>query len=167
MSGKILNLSDRLQGQSGGKEEERGEALFTIHNIYIKDLSFEAPHTPHLFTEEWQPKLDLDLRTESRPSEEGVFEVILRLTVSVKLNEGKVAFLIEMQQAGIFTITGMEEEMVQRILGVQCPAILFPYAREEVSSLVIKGGFPQLLLPPLDFHQMFEARLEAETRQGE
>jgi preprotein translocase subunit SecB len=134
------------------------EAIFTIHNVYLKDLSYEAPQAPHIFQAEWQPKLDFDMQTGSQllNPEEGIHEVVLHFTVTVKLTDDKVAFLIDIQQAGIFTIKGMTEEFTKRILGTACPTALFPYVREAVSNLVTRGGFPQLVLPMVNFDAMYE-----------
>jgi preprotein translocase subunit SecB len=126
-----------------------------IQKIYLKDSSYESPESPKVFTiEDWAPKLNLQVDTMVRPGNNERYEVILKLTVEAKQND-MVAFLCEVQQAGVFLLQGYEGEAQKEILGVYCPSILFPYAREQVSSLVAKGGFPALMLQPLNFEAMY------------
>lgn len=138
----------------GGKEEG---PLFAINSIYVKDLSFEAPRSPHVFNEDWQPKLDFDLQMGSNvlSEKEGIYEVVLHLTLTVNLKEDKPAFLIEVQQAGVFTALHFPPEILKQVLSTTCPTVLFPYARETISNLVQRGGFPQLVLPPINFDAMY------------
>ena len=135
--------------------------IFNVHSIYLKDSSFEAPHSPQIFNEEWKPKIDFDLQMGSQilSEVEGIYEVVLSVTVTAKLGEGeteKPAFLVEIQQAGVFTVQNLPEESVKQILATTCPTVLFPYARETVSNLATRGGFPQLVLPPINFEAMYE-----------
>ncbi|WP_434357232.1 protein-export chaperone SecB [Parasalinivibrio latis] len=139
---------------------------FNIQRIYLKDVSFEAPNSPDIFQKEWNPDVKLDLDTKSRELAESVYEVILRLTVTVK-NEDDSAFLCEVQQAGIFSVEGMEAGQLAHCLGAFCPNILFPYARETISSLVVKGTFPQLNLAPVNFDALFMNYLQQQAEQGE
>ncbi len=139
---------------------------FNIQRIYLKDVSFEAPNSPDIFQKEWNPDVKLDLDTKSRELAENVYEVILRLTVTVK-NEEDSAFLCEVQQAGIFSVEGMEAGQLAHCLGAFCPNILFPYARETISSLVVKGTFPQLNLAPVNFDALFMNYLQQQAEQGE
>lgn len=129
--------------------------LFGIQRIYVKDSSFEAPHTPELFREQWAPEVDMNLDTLSRALEDGVHEVVLQLTATVKVGK-KVAFVVEVKQAGIFSIEGMPKDQLGPVLGSFCPNILFPYARETISSLVTRGGFPPLYLAPVNFDALYE-----------
>lgn len=139
---------------------------FAIQRIFLKDLSFEAPKSPEVFQLEWNPEVDLDLDTQSRELAEGVYEVVLRLTVTVK-NEKDNAFLCEIQQGGIFSVSGMEAPQLAHCLGAFCPNILFPYARETISSLVTKGTFPQLNLAPVNFDALFMNFLQKQTQESE
>lgn len=132
---------------------------FAIQRIFLKDVSFEAPSAPHIFQKEWQPDVNLDLDTQSRELDKGIFEVVLRLTVTVK-SGGENAFLCEVQQGGIFSIDGMDPAQTAHCLGAFCPNILFPYARETISSLVVKGTFPQLNLAPVNFDALFMTYLQ-------
>lgn len=145
---------------------------FSVHNIYIKDVSFEAPNTPHIFSLAWEPKVDFDLAINSEKIAEEIWETLLNVTVKVNLkieedkraeHEGKefeTAFIVEVKLAGLFTITGYDKDNTDRLLATAVPALLFPYVRETVSSLVSKGGFPQLILPPMNFDTMYKKHLD-------
>jgi preprotein translocase subunit SecB len=133
---------------------ETVEKTFSIQKVYTKGISFESPNTPGIFTSEFQPALSVDLNVESQKLEEGVYHVIVRVTATTKVEES-TAFLCEVEQAGIFTLAGFNEEEMGYMLGAQCPNVLFPYAREVVSDLVTRGGFPQLLLEPVNFESMY------------
>ena len=134
-------------GQQNGAE-------FAIQKIYTKDISFEIPNSPAIFKQQWQPQINIDLNTNGSTLEDSVYEVVLSLTVTASMEE-KTSFLVEVQQAGIFTIKGISESDLPVMLGSFCPNILFPYAREAVSDLVAKGGFPQLLLAPVNFDALY------------
>lgn len=138
---------------------------FMIQRIYIKNASFEAPKVPEIFKEEWKPEVNVDLQTNTARLEENIHEISLHITVTVKMNT-KTAFLAEVQQAGIFTVKGFNEEQMGHIIGSECPKILYPYAREAISDLVIRGGFPQLLLAPVNFDAMYLQHLE-QQRKGQ
>ncbi|MFC3912579.1 protein-export chaperone SecB [Pseudaeromonas sharmana] len=141
---------------------------FHIQRVYIKDVSFEAPNTPHIFQKEWQPEVKLDMDTKTVVLAEDIYEVALTLTVTCTLGE-ETAFLCEVKQAGIFTASNLEPQQLAHCLGSYCPNILFPYAREVVASLVTKGSFPQLNLAPVNFDALFAshmAKLEAEQQQS-
>lgn len=137
---------------------------FIIQKIYTKDISFESPNTPGIFGAEFKPVLDVNLNVESKALEEGLFHVILRVTATTKI-EDHTAFLCEVEQAGIFTLQGFSDEELGYLLGSQCPNTLFPYAREAVSDLVARGGFPQLLLEPVNFDAMYHEHLQAQAAQ--
>lgn len=138
---------------------------FEIQRIYTKDLSFEAPNTPHTFTEDWKPEVQLNLETKSNRIQENLHEVVISVTATVTSNK-KSAFLIEVHQAGIFNISGIPTEQLRQMLGSFCPNILFPYAREVISDVVVRGGFPQLLLAPVNFDALYAQHLEEQTKQG-
>ncbi|MBN2646652.1 MAG: protein-export chaperone SecB [Thiotrichales bacterium] len=145
---------------------EQAQPVFSIQKIYTKDISFESPNTPALFTTQFQPKLAVDLNVESTGLTENVFHVILRVTATTQVEE-TTAFLCEVEQAGIFTLQGFREEELNYLLGVQCPTVLFPYARETVSDLVARGGFPQLLLEPVNFEAMYHEHLQAQQANAQ
>jgi preprotein translocase subunit SecB len=134
--------------------EEQQSKQFIIQKIYIKDVSFETPNSPMIFTQKWEPKVEFNLASNAAPLENGLFEISLTVTVTVKL-EDKTAYLAEATQAGVFTITGFEEQEMGPMIGSYCPTLLFPFAREAVSDLVVKGGFPPMLLAPVNFDALY------------
>ncbi|MGR9091877.1 MAG: protein-export chaperone SecB [Gammaproteobacteria bacterium] len=135
-----------------------------IQKIYVKDLSFEAPNTPGVFTEQLNPSVDIHFSNETSDLGENQHEVVLQVTVTVKQDERSI-YLVEAKQAGIFTISGFPAEHLPAILATACPNILFPYVREVVSDIVVKGGFPQILLAPVNFEMLYAQELQ--RRQGE
>lgn len=152
--------------QANGLAAEQAEQglQFAIQRIFVKDISFEAPNAPAIFRKEWKPEVKLDLDTRSEKIDEDIYQVILSLTVTTTVGE-ETAFLCEVQQAGIFSIGQLEETQMAHMLAAFCPNILFPYAREAVSSLVNRGTFPQLNLAPVNFDALFAQYLQ--QRQGE
>jgi preprotein translocase subunit SecB len=147
-------------------EENTNERQFAIQKIYTKDLSFETPNSPKIFTQAWQPHVDFNLTTNAGGiEEEHLYEIALTVTVTVKCDE-TVAYLAEATQAGIFLLTGFSEQEMGHMLGSFCPNILFPYAREVISDLVAKGGFPQLLLAPINFDALYAQHLQQQSQQA-
>ncbi|EGG29513.1 Protein export cytoplasm chaperone protein [Aequoribacter fuscus] len=143
------------------------EQQFVMQRIYTKDVSFESPATPGVFRQQWQPKINIDLNTKSdKIDEEGNFEVVLTITVTAKIEE-ETAFLVEVQQAGIFFIKGFEGETLRRLLGTAAPNILFPYARESIDTMVVKGGFPALMLAPVNFDALYQQALAQAQAQSQ
>ncbi|PWV64834.1 protein-export chaperone SecB [Plasticicumulans acidivorans] len=138
---------------------------FDIQKIYLKDLSFETPHSPMIFTEQWSGESQLQLNNESTQLAENIHEVVLTLTVTTK-NGDKTAYLCEVKQAGIFTIAGFAPEQLAAMLGAYCPNVLFPFGREMVSSLVQKGGFPPLILAPVNFDALYMQHLQAQQAKA-
>ena len=141
------------------QEGKQAEAQFAIQKIYLKDVSFESPAAPTIFTDDWNPEINMDLNSSGKKIEDNVFEVELSITVTAK-NADKTAFLVEIKQCGIFSISGIDEANLNGMLGSFCPNILFPYAREAISDLVTKGGFPQLLLAPVNFDAIYAQHLQ-------
>ncbi len=128
---------------------------FSIQKIYIKDVSFESPNAPTVFTEgEWKPEVNVQINTETKALSDELQEVTLTVTVTAKQLD-KTAFLVEVKQAGLFQMKGFEAEQLGGMLGAYCPETLFPYAREAISDLVAKGGFPQMLLSPVNFNALY------------
>jgi preprotein translocase subunit SecB len=132
---------------------------FSLQRIYVKDLSFEAPKSPEIFRQEWAPSVALDLNTKQKPLDGDFHEVVLTLSVTVKTGE-EVAFIAEVQQAGIFLIKGLDAASMSHTLGAFCPNLLFPYAREALDSLVIRGSFPALMLAPVNFDALYAQELQ-------
>lgn len=145
---------------------EGQKAQFVIQKIYTKDVSFESPNSPDIFREEWKPKLDLQLGNEYRQIDENNHEIILSVTVTAKVGD-KTAFLVEVKQAGIFTLTGYSKQEMGPLVGSYCPNTLFPFVREVVSDVVLKGGFPQLVLAPVNFDAMYMHQMEQAKKQME
>ena len=145
---------------------EQAQQQFAIQKIYTKDISFESPNSPAIFTEQFQPKVSLELNTNGQGVAENVYEVVLSLTVTVK-HEDMTAYLIEVQQSGIFSIKGFSEQEMGHMLGSFCPNILFPYAREAVSDLATRGGFPQLLLAPVNFDALYAQHMAEQQQASE
>ncbi|MGB2332482.1 MAG: protein-export chaperone SecB, partial [Litorivicinaceae bacterium] len=126
-------------------EEEQN---FSIARIYTKDLSLESPRAPQIFEKQWNPKLGLEVDVLNEKLNDTLYEVILKLGVTVKTDD-EVAFLVEIQQAGVFVLQGFDEQTIEHILGSMCPNILFPYARETIDSLAVKATFPAPMLAPI------------------
>ncbi len=145
--------------------EEQQKPRFVIQKIYTKDVSFESPNSPEVFRDEWRPKLDLQLGNDYKRIDEDNHEVILSVTVTATVGD-KTAFLVEVKQAGIFTLTGYSNEEMGPLLGSYCPNSLFPFVREVVSDLVTKGGFPQLVLSPVNFDAMYMHQKEQAQKQA-
>lgn len=140
---------------------DQNEQEFGIHSIYLKDVSFEAPNSPEMFKTQFQPEIQMNLNLETNSLEDNVFEVVLTVTVSAKAND-KSAFLVELKQAGVFTLKGFDDANMGPMLGIYCPNVLFPYARESVANLVSKGGFPQLLLEPVNFEALYTQHIQGQ-----
>ena len=130
-----------------------------IQRVFIKDTSFEAPNTPEIFLDEWKPQVDIEIQNRARALGNDLHEVVLRVAVTAKIN-AKTAFLIEVQQAGVFSIHGLPEDQISAIVGGYCPTILFPYAREAVASMIMRGGFPPIHLAPVNFEAAYQQHLQ-------
>lgn len=139
--------------------EPQQAATFQIEKVYVKDLSLEIPHAPQVFAEPAQPQIDVRIESGESPFAEGYYEVTLSVTVTARAGE-RTIFLAEVVQAGIFALRNIPETDLGPLLGIACPTVLFPYARETVSDLVTRGGFPPLLLSPISFEQLYLQRLQ-------
>jgi preprotein translocase subunit SecB len=145
------------EGVTAENTENKGPE-FTIQRIYVKDISLETPHSPFIFQEEWRPDVDVQLNAATQKLAQDVYEVKLSITVTARLKD-KVAFLAEAHQAGIFTITQLPDDQLNRMLGSYCPHVLFPFARELVSDLITRTGFPPLYLAPINFDALYEQQI--------
>ncbi|MBX2884196.1 MAG: protein-export chaperone SecB [Granulosicoccus sp.] len=156
-------MAEKNQNQATGDTATgKSDQVFRIQRMYLKDVSFESPLTPTLFASntQWKPEVALHLNTDKTALDNDLFEVVLTLTVTVKSGE-ETAYLTELKQAGLFTIKGFDESTLNGMLYSYCPNILFPFAREAVASLVLKGGFPQLLLEPVNFDALYAQHVES------
>ena len=147
--------------------DEAQQPVFSIEKLYVKDLSLEVPNAPQCFLERDPPQVDVQLQTTGTAVGEGVFDVVLTVTVSAKIGE-KTQFLVEVAQAGLFQIRNVPEEELEPVIAVACPNILFPFVREVVSDAISRAGFPPVLLAPVNFENVYRQRLMAEQeRQAE
>ena len=136
-----------------------------LQRIFLKDISFESPRSPMVFQEQWQPEIGLELNTKSRQVGEDLYEVVLEITVNVKNND-EAAYLVQIQQGGLFNISGLEEQQLHHALGAFCPGTVFPYARENIDALCIKGSFPALMLAPINFDALYLDSLQNQQAQA-
>ena len=136
-----------------------------IQKIYVKDLSFEAPNSPQVFTAALNPTADVQFQNRTTALDDDNHEVVLTVTVKVQQEE-RVVYLVEVQQAGVFTIRGFPAEHLPAILATACPNTLFPFAREAICDVVTKGGFPQLLLAPVNFEMLYAQELRRRQTDG-
>lgn len=139
------------QNQATAQEQE---AVFGIEKVYVKDMSLEIPNAPEVFLQRETPQVGIELSNSAKKLEEGLFDVTITVTVTSKI-EDKIVFLVEVAQAGIFQARNIPEENLEGLLAVTCPNILFPYAREAVSDLVVRAGFPPVLLNPINFEALY------------
>ena len=149
-------------------DEQQNQQQFAIQKIYLKDVSFESPNAPVIFTEgegKFQPEINVQINTEVQTVSEDTHEVTLTVTVTAKQND-KTAFLAEVKQSGIFQMSGFEKEQMGGMLGAYCPEALFPFARETIADLVAKGGFPQVLLAPVNFNAMYMQHQQQQAQQS-
>ena len=158
-------MSDETTNGAVAPAEAAGPA-FTVEKIYVKDVSFEVPGAPAIFTENVQPELQLNLNQRVQRLGENAFEVVLGVTLTCKAGD-KTAYVAEVQQAGIFGLMGLEAQSVDVLLGTQCPNILFPYVRQLVSDLVQAGGFPPFFLQPINFEALYAESLRQRAAQGD
>ena len=156
-------MTDQTNNGATSNEEA---PQFSLQRIYVRDLSFEAPKSPAIFRQEWTPSVSLDLNTRQKQLENDFYEVVLTLSVEVK-NGDEIAFIAEVQQAGIFLIKGLDASSMSHTLGAFCPNILFPYARETIDSLVVRGSFPALMLAPVNFDALYAQELQRMQESGE
>ena len=152
--------------QNTAANEEETAPQFSLQRIYVRDLSFEAPKSPAIFRQQWEPSVALDLNTKQKGLEGDFHEVVLTLSVTVKNGE-EVAFIAEVQQAGIFLIKNLDGPSLSHTLGAFCPNILFPYAREALDNLVTRGSFPALMLSPVNFDALYAQEMQRMQEAGE
>jgi preprotein translocase subunit SecB len=138
---------------------------FSVQKLYVKDSSFESPASPKAFRfKQWEPKIDLNLTNKQTHIEADIYEAILIITATVS-HEESTAYLVEAHQAGLFQITGFDEEQRSYLMGSQCMNILFPYAREVISDMSVRGGFPPLILSPVNFDALYQQHLQQQQEQ--
>lgn len=159
-------MTDTPQDDAVAGGEGAQGPTFSLQRIYVKDISFESPRAPEIFRGNWQPRINLDLNTRSRKLEPDLFEVILTLSIEAQAEGEQTGFIVELQQAGVFHISGLDEEQMQHTLASYCPNLLFPYARETVDSLVLKGSFPPLMLAPVNFDALYAEAVQRQQQEA-
>ena len=155
---------DQVAATQENSEQDQQPA-FGIEKIYLKDLSLEIPNAPQIFIQREAPQVSIELGNTTSMIEEGVFEVVITVTVTSKI-EDKTVFLVEVAQAGIFQVRNVPAENLEMIAGVTCPNILFPYARQTVSDLVTRAGFPPVLLNPINFEALYAQQKQQQAQNG-
>ncbi|MBG4651247.1 protein-export chaperone SecB [Pseudomonas aeruginosa] len=153
------------QATNGAADEQQPQ--FSLQRIYLRDLSFESPKSPEIFRQEWNPSISLDLNTRQKQLDGDFYEVVLTVSVTVKNGEDTTAFIAEVQQAGIFLIKNLDPSSMSHTLGAFCPHILFPYAREALDNLVVRGSFPALMLSPVNFDALYAQEIARMQASGE
>lgn len=152
------------ENPAAGAEQAQGQQ-FGLQRIYLKDCSFESPRSPLIFQKQWSPKINFDIKTRSNKLQDDVFEVVVSLSAEAQV-EDEVAFIAEVHQAGIYTLKDFDEPELERILATVCPSILFPYARESIDALVVKGSYPALMLSPINFDALYAQKKQQEAEQA-
>ena len=160
-------MTDSVQPQQAEGSDNKPAANFNIQSIFVKDLSYEAPNVPAVFQEQYKPNINMELNSKSRKLADDVFEVVLSITLTAKNAEDKTVFLVEVHQGGVFSISGIDDKQLHHALGAYCPNILFPYARETISNVVNRGGFPQLLLAPVNFDNLYLQQMQKNAEQAQ
>jgi preprotein translocase subunit SecB len=146
-------------------EAAQTQPVFNMDKIYVKDMSLEIPHAPQIFLERENPEIEVQLHTSASGVDEGVFEVTVTATVTAKVAE-KIMFLIEVKEAGIFTVRNLPEGETEPVLAVMCPNILFPFLRETVSDVAVRAGFAPVLLNPINFDVLYQQQQQAEAAKA-
>ncbi|QIE01813.1 protein-export chaperone SecB [Buchnera aphidicola] len=136
-------------------DKKNQKEFFEIQRIYIKDISFEAPHTPNIFHDQWEPSINLNVNNKIQEIEKNIFEIVLKIKVIVKIKD-KLTFLCDLDQAGIFLIMNINGEKLKHCLHSYCPNILFPYARACIANLISYGSFPPINLAPINFDALYD-----------
>lgn len=138
-----------------------------LERIYVKDISFESPQAPQIFSAQWKPQVKLDLNTTTRSLGENRYEVDLRITVTTQTDDDVTSMIVEVTQSGIFLVSGFEPDQQKMLLATMCPNILFPYIREQIDSLMVKGGFPPLHIAPVNFDAVYAQAVQAEAEKAQ
>jgi len=157
-------MSDQPVSNGAAAPNQNGPQ-FSVEKIYVKDVSFEAPGAPAVFNEQAQPQLQMNLNQRVQRLNERAFEVVLGVTLTCTLPDDKTAYLAEVQQAGVFGLTGFDEAALDAILGTHCPNVLYPYVRQTIGDLIQAGGFPPFLLQPINFEALYAESLRQRAEQ--
>ena len=158
-------MTDQITPAAGADTTAPPQAQFTVEKIYVKDVSFEAPNAPHIFNEQGQPQLQMNLNQKVARLNDQVFEVVLGVTLTCTLGD-KTVYLAEVEQAGIFGLTGFDDRTLDMMLGTYCPNVLFPYVRQAISDLITAGGFPPFYMQPINFEALYAEGLRRRAEQA-
>jgi preprotein translocase subunit SecB len=158
-------MTDQITPPDGADTNAPMQAQFTVEKIYVKDVSFEAPNAPQVFSEQGQPQLNMNLNQKVGRLEGDMFEVVLGVTLTCTLNE-KTVYLAEVEQAGIFGLAGFDDRTLDMMLGTYCPNVLFPYVRQSISDLITNGGFPPFYMQPINFEALYAEGLRRRAEQA-
>ena len=158
-------MTDQTAPQAAGADAAP-QAQFTVEKIYIKDVSFEAPNAPAIFSEQGQPQLNMNLNQKVARLNDQVFEVVLGVTLTCTLAD-KTVYLAEVEQAGIFGLAGFDDRTLDMMLGTYCPNVLFPYVRQSISDLITNGGFPPFYMQPINFEALYAEGLRRRADQAQ
>ncbi len=151
--------------ETGATEQQTQRPRFGIERIYLKDVSLECPKGNEAFSKSWNPRVDMDLNNAQNKISDELYEVVLRITATVKDGEsGDNYYLIEIEQAGTFRVVDIPEEELRRVLSTVAPSALFPYARETIDSLVTKANFPPLRLAPINFESLYQRAVDQQKQ---
>ncbi len=156
--------NEQIQNNQQQAVETPDGVQLNIQTIYAKDVSFESPNSPEIFLEEYKPDINVNLGNSVKDLENDAYAVDLQVTVTSKVGE-KTAFIAEVKYGGVFTVKGLESDMLARVLRTFCPEQLFPYVREAVSETIARGGFPRFVLTPINFNAMYEQALQQAQQQ--
>jgi len=148
-------MSDQSTDEAGSTAAGSQGGQLRLERLYLKDASFESPRSPAVFGESWKPEFSLDINTRTNRLGEERFEVVLSATLKAADADARTAYIVEVQQAGVFLLSNLPDERIQQVLGTLCPATLFPYLRETVDNLAVKGGFPAVHLAPVNFESLY------------
>ncbi len=154
------------ENKTAATQADNNAPVMSLQKIYVKDVSFETPNAPDIFNEQGQPEIKMNLNQKVKKITDEIYEVVLSVTVTCKINE-KTAYLAEVHQTGIFGLKNFDENVLHQTLGSYCPGVLFPYARQMVSDLVMNGGFQPLLLQPVNFDQLYAQQMQQAQQQAE
>ncbi|MEM0954188.1 MAG: protein-export chaperone SecB [Pseudomonadota bacterium] len=158
-------MADEQQNDAAGAAEAPAQQQFAMQRVYLKDLSFESPAAPGIFRQEYKPQVNVDLRTQSNNIDTNTYEIVITITITAKVAE-QTAFLIEVQQAGVFLVSGIEGEELRQILAIYCPNMLFPYARETIDNIATRGTFPALMLAQVNFEALYAQAVQQAQKKA-
>ncbi len=153
------------ENENQNEAAQPAQANFALQRIYVKDISFESPNSPAIFQKQWKPDVKMDLNTKNAKLGDNHYEVVVSVTLTVTV-EGMTAYIVEVQQAGIFVVQGIEGGHLAQALSAFCPNLLFPYLRETIDTVVVKGSFPAMMLAPVNFDAIFAQAVKQKQQEA-